>query len=164
MKKPQKPKAPSAARPTQAAPRLDPLESLPLDRMIAVLRYRGLNAEAMVAAQRRNLESFLNASESVAHGMQTVTDKQMSLVRKSLTDAMSQLTANPLASKGNGHADPAQAMKQVEGAVRNMSEIADLMVKCNLEAFDAVNRSMMDSVRSFYQLLNEALARPAAEK
>jgi hypothetical protein len=136
------------------------LERLPLDRMIAVLRYRGLNAEAMVAAQRRNLESFLEASETVAHGMQSITDKQMAMLRGTMQDAMSRVTANPLAANGNGAVDPAQAMKQVEGAVRNLSEIADLMVKCNMEAFDAVNRSMMDSIRSFYRLLNEAVTRP----
>jgi len=166
MKKPQTPSKAKKPRATPARPaasiRVDPLERLPLDRMIAVLRYRGLNAEAMVAAQRRNLESFLDASESVAHGMQTVTDKQMALVRQSLSEALAQLTANPLAAhQGNGTVDPTKAMKQVESAVRNMSEIADLMVKCNIEAFDAVNRSMMESVRSFYKLLNDALTRPA---
>jgi hypothetical protein len=135
------------------------LERLPLDRMIAVLRYRGLNAEAMVAAQRRNLESFLEASTTVAHGMQSITDKQMALLRGTMQEAMARVTSNPLAN-GNGAADPAQAMKQVEGAVKNLSEIADLMVRCNIEAFDAVNRSMLDSIRSFYQLLNEAVTRP----
>jgi hypothetical protein len=159
MKKPQKPqKAPTKSA---ASARPDPVERLPLERMIAVLRYRGLNAEAMVAAQRRNLESLLEASETVAHGMQSITDKQMAMMRQGLTSAMSGIGQNPMAMNGNGAHDPAQAMKQVEGAVRNMSEIADLMVKCNLSAFDAVNRSMMDSVRSFYQLLNEALTRPA---
>jgi hypothetical protein len=139
--------------------RLDPVAQLPLDRMIAVLRYRGLNTEAMVAAQRRNLESLLAASETVAHGMQSITDKQMAMLRDTLGGAMSRVGGNPLGTKGNG-ADPAQAMKQVEGAVRDLQEIADLMVKCNLEAFDAVNRSMMDSIRSFYSLLNDALGRP----
>jgi hypothetical protein len=151
MKKPQKAKL--------ASP-FDPLERLPLERMIAVLRYRGLNAEAMVAAQRRNLESLLEASETVAHGMQAITDKQMAMLRGGLTEAMSHVTHNPLGAAGKGAADPANAMRQVEGAVKSMSEMADLMVKCNIEAFEAVNRSMMDSVRSFYQLLNEALARP----
>jgi len=156
MKKPQKPPAkPGAFK------RPDPVERLPLERMIAVLRYRGLNAEAMVAAQRRNLESLLEASETVVHGMQSITDKQMAMMRQGLSTAMSGIGQNPMAMNGSSVPDPAQAMKQVEGAVRNMSEIADLMVKCNLSAFDAVNRSMMDSVRSFYQLLNEALTRPA---
>lgn len=156
MKKPQKPPAK-----TGASRRPDPVERLPLERMIAVLRYRGLNAEAMVAAQRRNLESLLEASETVAHGMQSITDKQMAMMRQGLSSAMSGIGQSPMAMNGHGAPDPSQAMKQVEGAVKNMSEIADLMVRCNIEAFDAVNRSMMDSVRSFYQLLNEALTRPA---
>jgi hypothetical protein len=164
MRKPKKAVALKAAPPAMLERRRmakpDPVEQLPFDRMIAVLRYRGLNAEALIAAQRRNLESFLAASESVAHGMQSITDKQMGLFRSGLTQAMEHMTAGQMNGQGNGAADPARALKQVESAVHNVTELADMMAKCNIEAFDAVNRSMMDSIRSFYQMLTDAMLRP----
>ena len=165
MRKPKKAAAlqvpPPGVAERRRQPRPDPVEQLPLDRMIAVLRYRGLNAEALVAAQRRNLESFLAASESVANGMQSITDKQIGLFRTGLSQAMEHINGGVLNGRGNGAADPGKALQQVETAVHSLSELADLMVKCNIEAFDAVNRSMMDSIKSFYQMLAEAMPRPS---
>ena len=54
------------------------------DRLVAILKYRGMDAEALIVAQQRNIRSFVEAQESFAKGIEQLVDAQSGMLRGSV--------------------------------------------------------------------------------
>lgn len=124
--------------------------TIPLDRLVAVLRYRGMDSEAMVVAQKRNLQSLMDASELVAKGLEELASCNATLLREQMVRASDIL---PNFSKSRTLDEVAReqidfSRETVEAAVNGFQELTDLMWKCNRQAVNMINRSMLDGLQA----------------
>lgn len=106
------------------------------------------DVEALMAAQKRNLDALTAANRVALEGAQAVARRHMEILQQSvgeLTEAMQSITATP--------APQDKAAKQAEllttsysRAVGNMKELADLIQKSNSEALALLNRRFVEAM------------------
>ncbi|WP_439814272.1 phasin family protein [Zavarzinia sp. CC-PAN008] len=111
----------------------------------------GLDMDAFVASQRRNVEALTQANKLAAEGFQTIARRQAEIFRTTLTD-FSELTRD-LMAKGNQPADQTERVKQTfESAVANMRELTELATKANQEVFEVLNRRVAEGIEELRSL------------
>lgn len=123
-------------------------------RMLTEFRIPGMpDMDALVAAQRRNLEALSTANRVALEGAQTVARRHMEILQQAMaemTEIMRQMAVQESAQ--DRAARQIEALKAAyEKAVANMKEIADLIQKSNAEALAVLNRRFseaMDEVRA----------------
>lgn len=123
---------------------------IPLERWAAVLKYRGLDSEAMVVAQKRNLKSLLDASQVVAKGLEDLASRNAGLLRQHIERASDVL---PNLSKTRTLDEVAReqldfSKDTLETAINGYQELTDLLWKCNRQAVDMISRSMLDGLQA----------------
>ena len=115
-------------------------------------RIPGVDAEALWAAQRRNLEAVAQVNQAAIEGAQAVARRQAEILQSSLGEAAE-------AARAVAEADPADKLaKQTElaktafdTAVANMRELSEMVVKAQGAAFETINKRVaegLDEVRS----------------
>lgn len=122
--------------------------AMPYERMIAVLRYRGLDAEAMRLAQARQLAAIREAAEMLSKTMQEIGERQATLLRESMERMTGSLPgANADASVTDLTRRQIEASReQLEASVAAFRAIAGLMWDCGRNAFELMNRSLAEQV------------------
>jgi phasin family protein len=102
---------------------------IPIERMVAVLRYRGLDAEALILAQQHNIRSFVDAQESFVKGMEQLIETQGGMVRDTVSRATEVLPemAKQRSIQGLAQAQLDYQRKAAEAAMENLQQIAQLM-------------------------------------
>ncbi len=142
----------------------DDASAISAERWIAILRYRGMDAEALLVAQRRNLKALMQASEVVAKGLDEATGRHAGLMRQSLgrlRAAMPEVGAPQGNLEDLARQQLDYSRQTVETALTHFQELGDLVWRCNREAYERINRSLLDSLQSFLQARPEGTAEPA---
>lgn len=121
---------------------------VPYERMIAVLRYRGLDAEAVRVAQERQLATLRETAELMSRTMQEIGSRQAALMRDTVERMVGSI---PGATGDASLADLTRrqmeaSREQVEAQLAAFRAIADLMWDCGRNAFDLLNRTMAEQV------------------
>ncbi|MDJ0388247.1 TIGR01841 family phasin [Roseomonas sp. E05] len=130
-----------------------PLET-DMMRLLSEFRLPAMpDADALAAAQRRNLEALSAANKVALEGAQAVARRHMEILQQSvseMTQAMQGISGE--ATPQEKAAKQAEVLKASYGrAVANMQEIAELIQKSNTEALGVLNRRFaeaMDEVKS----------------
>jgi phasin family protein len=130
-----------------------PFDLPDFSRMMAEFRVPGLDMEAFLSAQRRNLESLSAANRVALEGAQAVARRHMEIMQQSMAEMTEAMRA--LASPGAPQEKAAQQAEMLKGAyekaVANLKEIADLIQRSNGEALGVLNRRFteaMDEVKT----------------
>ena len=124
--------------------------AVPYERMIAVLRYRGLDAEAMRVAQERQLATLREAAEMLSKTMQEIGNRQAELLR----ETMERMAGSFPGASGDGsvtdltHRQVEASRQQVEASVDAFRAIAGLMWDCGRNAFELMNRTMAEHMQA----------------
>ena len=111
----------------------------------------GLDAQALVEYQKRNLEAFASANKIALEGFQAVIRRQAEIVRKNVEDASKAL------SELNAAETPQDKLvKQVElaqeayeAAVANLKELTEMANKSNGEAANLISSRVTESFGEF---------------
>ncbi len=114
--------------------------------------------DAIVAANKRNMETLTAANRVALEGAQAVARRHMEIMQASiaeLTEAMRALaTADAPQAKA---AKQAELLKQAyEHAVTNMKELADLIQKANSEALGLLNNRFTEAMDEVTRLAEKA--------
>ena len=128
-------------------------------RMFSDMRMPAMpDMEGLLAAHRRNMETFSAANRVALEGAQVVARRNMEIMQQSitdLTDTMRQLTT--------AESPQARAMKQTEllktayeRAVQNMKELADLIQRSNQEAVQLLNGRFTEAMDEVKQIMSKA--------
>lgn len=111
----------------------------------------GVDAQALVAYQKRNLEAFASANKIALEGAQAVIRRQAEIVRKSVEDA-----SNALAELNAAQTPQDKLVKQAElaqeayeAAVANLQELAEMASKSNGEAASLLSARVSESFGEF---------------
>ena len=128
-------------------------------RMFADMKLPAMpDMEAILAVQRRNMETLSAANRVALEGAQAVARRHMEMVQQTMsdmTDGMRQLAApeNPQARA----AKQAEMLKQgYERAVTHMRELADLIQQSNGEALGLLNQRFAEAVDEVKQLASKS--------
>ncbi|MGF1527968.1 MAG: phasin family protein [Candidatus Competibacterales bacterium] len=133
-----------------------------LTKLMGNMQMPGVDMEAMMASQRKNLEALAQANQVAAQGMQTVVRRQTEL----LAEAMAQ--ANEASRQLTGAGNPqemttrqAELVRQAfEKAINDMRELAELVNKANADTFEVVNRRFNESLEELRSMVEQYQANP----
>lgn len=108
----------------------------------------GVDVEAVVASQRRNLEALGEANQLAIEGLQAVARRQTEIFRQMMEEASQamrdMMTAGSPEDKASRQTELVkEAFKR---AIGNMRELAEMVSKSQGEAFDVINKRVTDSL------------------
>ena len=126
-----------------------------LGKLLGDLKVPGIDIEALLTAQRKNIEALAAANKVAVEGMQAVAKRQAEILTQSMTEVTE--IAQQLAKTGNPQemtAKQAELSRQAfEKALANMRELAEMVSKANTEAFAVINKRFTDSIEELKSLL-----------
>lgn len=122
--------------------------AMPFERMIAVLRYRGLDAEAMRLAQQRQIDTMREAGDILTRTMQDIGERQTALMKETMDRVLGAIPDK--AADGNlvelTARQAEMSREQIDASLAAFKSIAEMMWTCGRSALDLVNRTMNESI------------------
>ncbi len=117
-------------------------------KLIGDFKVPGVDVEAVVASQRRNLEALSQANQLAVEGMQAVARRQAEIFRQMMEEASQAMkdimaAGSPEDKAGRQTELVKEAFKR---AISNMRELAEMVSKSQTEAFDVINKRVTDSL------------------
>lgn len=111
----------------------------------------GLDAQALVEYQKRNLAAVASANKVALEGAQAVIRRQAEIVRKSVEDASKAFSElNAAETPQEKLVKQAELTKQAyEAALANLQELADIASKSNGEAASLLSARVSESFGEF---------------
>jgi hypothetical protein len=98
--------------------------------------------EALIEAQRRNLDAFTNAGQILADGMRTYAERQVTMVQEAMGHLWGELQATSR-KPSQAAAAPAEQMERMRAAfakvVGQVQELGNLLLKVQSEAVAVLN-------------------------
>lgn len=120
-------------------------------KQLSAMNMPGLDPEAVVAAQQKNMNALIEANKAAAAGYQDLFKKQMEIFEQTMAEAqkhMKDFDATKL--------DPEKAKAQTElaktafeKALSNMQALAESAQKANSEAYEIVSARIKESMAEF---------------
>ncbi|GFZ95409.1 phasin family protein [Elstera cyanobacteriorum] len=133
----------------------NPFFDIDFTKIAADYKIPGLDVEALVSAQRRNIEAITAANQLAFEGLQAVGRRQAEILRQTLEetaaalrDAVAQGTPEEKLAKQTDLAKQA-----FEKALSNMKELADLLAKSNQDAASVISARVTASIDEVKSLL-----------
>jgi phasin family protein len=117
-------------------------------KMFASYSFPGLDVEALMATQRKNLEAFTQANQLAADGFQALAKKHAELMRAAV-DEMSALVREWTETAAPEQKLEKQAEFAKEALAKGMSntrELIELARKSQTEAFEVLSKRFKESL------------------
>ena len=127
-----------------------------MSKMLGDVKIPGFDMEAIMSAQRKNIEALTAANQAAVQGMQAVAQRQAEI----LSQAMNEVSS--IAQQLAGSASNPQEMttkqaelvrKAFEQALANMCELAEMVSKSNTDAFAIINKRVTESLQELKGLV-----------
>lgn len=117
----------------------------------------GLDMQAMMEAQRKNLEAIGQANKIAVEGAQALAQRQMEILRSTMEEASKVM--GDMAASGTPEermAKQADVVREAfERAIANMRELAELGAKSNTEALDTINKRISESLTEIKGMISD---------
>ena len=122
----------------------------------AMKQYRlpGVNIEAVVESQKKNLEALTSANRVAFEGLQAVAKRQAEILQETMNEA-----SKAVDSVSKAGSPPEMAAKQLEiakqafdKAIGNMRELAEMVAKANEAAASTVNTRISATLEEIKEL------------
>lgn len=130
------------------AKQANPFMDMDISKMLSELKLPMVDMDAVMAAQRRNIEALTTANKLAFEGMQAVARRQADIMRQMTEEMSSMLTT--LMSAGTPEerlSRQADATKQTfEKMLANMRELAEMLGKSNNEAAEIIQNRISESL------------------
>lgn len=118
----------------------------------------GVDVDAMVASQKKNLEALTSANRTAFEGLQAVAKRQAEILQETMNE-----TSKVVDSLSKVSSPPELAAKQAElakgafeSALSNMRELAEMVAKSNEEAAGAINNRIAETLDEIKDMANKA--------
>jgi len=107
-----------------------------------------VDADSVLAAQKKNMEALVAANKAAAAGYQNLFAKQVEVFEATLAEAQKQIAGfDPSKMDADSAAAQGEVAKVAfETALGNMTALAEGAQKANTDAFEVVSASIKDSV------------------
>ena len=123
-------------------------------KAMAGMKLPEFDTDALVAAQRKNMEALVEANKAAAAGYQELFKKQMEIFEETMAEAQKHMKSldttglDPDKAKAQGEL----ARSAFERALANMKALAESAQKANSEAYDIVSARVRDSIAEMRDL------------
>jgi len=125
---------------------------------LANLKVPGMDAEALMSAQQKNMDALVQANQAAASGYQDLFKKQVQIFEETMAEAKEHLKsfdATKLdADKAKAGAELAKTA--FEKALANMQALAESAQKANADAYEIVAARIKESVAELRDLAGKA--------
>ena len=123
-------------------------------KMMADFRFRPFDVEALMAAQRRNIEALSQANQLAVEGMQAVAKRQIEVARQAVEDVSALLRdlAQPASPEDRIAKNTEFAKQMLEKSVNHGREITMLATKAGTEAADVLRKRATEGLDEFREL------------
>jgi phasin family protein len=127
-------------------------------KVMADFKFPAMDMDAILATQRKNIETFSAANKVALEGAQAIAKRNMEIVQSAvaeMTEAMKALSGTdaPQAKA----AKQAEIMKAAyEKAVANMRELADMIQRANGEALGLINKRFAETMDEMKSMMEKA--------
>ncbi len=124
-------------------------------KVMGDFRVPGIDVEAAVASQRKNIEALTQANQLAVEGVQALMRRQVEITRQAMEDfsAMFRDFVQPNGTPEDRIVKQAEYSKlAIEKSLSNAKELTELVTKANTEAFNVINKRVtesLDEVRDF---------------
>jgi phasin family protein len=120
----------------------------------------GFNVEAMMAAQRKNVEAFTQANQLAIEGAQAFARRQVEIAREAVEEASTLFRelSQPGAPQEKIAKNTELAKTSFEKSLATAKELAELVTKANTEAFNVLTKRVTES---FQEMREVATAKAA---
>lgn len=117
-------------------------------KQLASLKIPGVDTDAMVAAQQKNMDALVEANKAAAAGYQDLFRKQVAIFEETMAEARKHLKSFDTAKLD---ADAAKAQSELaraafEKALANMQALAESAQKANASAYEIVSARIQESL------------------
>ena len=124
------------------------------------------DVEAMIAAQRKNIEALTAANQVAFEGVQNIAKRQIEIARQT-TEELSQV-AKELATVGSPEdkiaRQAALAKDAFETAIANLRELSGIAQKANTQAVDLISKRVVENLEEVKSALAPAPKTAASKK
>ncbi|MCB9946576.1 MAG: phasin family protein [Rhodospirillaceae bacterium] len=125
-----------------------PMWDMDLSKMFSEMKLPTVDMDAVMSAQRKNIEALTAANKLAFEGMQAVARRQADVMRQ-MMEEMSGMISDMM-STGSPEEKVARqadmAKKTFERILANMKELAEMLSKSNTEAADVINGRISESL------------------
>ena len=114
---------------------------------LANMKMPGMDPEALVKAQQKNMDALVEANRAAAAGYQDLFKKQVAIFEETMGAAQKQLTsfdASKIDDRAKAQAELAKAA--FEKALANMQALAESAQKANADAYEIVSARIKESI------------------
>jgi len=128
--------------------------------MFSTAKLPVVDAEAVMAAQQKNMDAFVAANKVVFAGYQDVVKRQMALIEAAVAqakDKFADLQGQPLTVE-QASANIETMKAAFEKAAADVKELAELAQKANTGAFEIVKARFEEAVGEFKAAAEKAAA------
>ena len=119
-----------------------------ISKVMSELKVPGVDVDAMLATQQKNIQALTAANQLAFEGMQTVFRRQSEILRQSVEQASAMISELMAAgSPEDKVAKQADLVKSAfEKALANSRELAELVARSNAEAAEVVSKRFSESL------------------
>ncbi|GIX11279.1 phasin family protein [Elioraea sp.] len=129
-----------------------------ITKMMAEFKLPQVDVEALVAAQRKNIETLSTANRLALEGMQAVAKRNMEIMQQTLADLTEAMKAIAAAE-----APQAKAAKQAEllkatyeKAMQNIRELQDMIQRMSGDTLNVLNRRVTEALDEVRAMMEKA--------
>ena len=127
-----------------------------MSKMLGDVKIPGFDMQAVMDAQRKNIEALTAANQAAVQGVQAVAQRQAEILSQALNEISS--VAQQLASASSNPQELSSkqaelARKAFEQALANARELAEMVSKSNTEAFAIINKRVTESLQELKTLV-----------
>ncbi len=138
-------------------PHSDKTDDFDFAKILGNFKVPGLDVDAIVASQRKNIEALTQANHRAYEGLQAVVKRQGEILHQTM-DAVAH-AARELAEPGPVHdkaAHQAELAKEALGrALGNARDLAEMIAKTNSEAFDLLGKRVTQNLEDLRESLRK---------
>ena len=119
-----------------------------MTKIFADFRYPPLNADAVWAAQRRNIEALSQANQLAVEGVQALARRQFEMTRQGIEEfsALLRDLSQPVSPEERLSKNTEYAKQMLEKGVNHTREIAMMASKAGTEAAEVLHKRATESL------------------
>ena len=138
-----------------------PVWDVDFTKVLGEFKLPGVDVDAVLQAQRKNIEALTAANRTAAEGLQAFARRQGEILRQNLAELQTQFsTAVSAGAPEEKLAKQTELAKTAfEKAITDMKELAELLAKSNTEAAEIVSKRVSASFDELKSVLKAPVKR-----
>lgn len=126
-----------------------------LHKALGDLKLPGVDVQALLASQQKNLAALAEANRQVVAGVQQIAQRQAEHIRQAVTEAAqaARSTATSPAAKELAQHSAELTRQALDKAVEHLKEVSDIAAKAQAQVADTVNKRVSEGLDELRSLL-----------